>query len=485
MNDESFCLLHDVRLRWQQHRGSPNFPASDAQVVVKLSTVYFLLDIESISIQQSINQAHAAMTSNQPLPDSPAAELLSAREACEILKIKPATLYTYVSRGLLHVATHPGKKASRYQREEVERLRARSDARMGHGPVAATAMQWGHPVVGTSITEITPDGPRYRGHLATDLVHHPGQFESVAELLWSGVLPEEKHNWPAAPMRANVGRALTGMGIAVTDDIRMMRVFAAAAIALGGATLTEEVRTGSITQYSREMIFAFAGCCGLLGQARRFVAPKGDKPVAEHILAALGVEATPELAQALNSALIVGADHELASPTFAARIAASSGAGLHACVVAALATQTGGLLAGGCDKAEDMMRSLRSVAQLKAQVAQAERNRARLPGFGLQLYPKGDPRAYLLIELAKRKAKHTRQNDLIIQFIEEVEKQLGVHPNIEAGLVALCVTWGLPQRTASAIWGIGRSAGWIAHTLEQRLAGFALRPRGQFQPTFQ
>ena len=485
MNDESFRLLHDVRLRWQQHQGSPNFPASDAQGVVKLSTVYFLLDIESISIQQSINQAHAAMTSNQPLPDSRAAELLSAREACEILKIKPATLYTYVSRGLLHVATHPGKKASRYQREEVERLRARSDARMGHGPVAATAMQWGHPVVGTSITEITPDGPRYRGHLATDLVHHPGQFESVAELLWSGVLPEEKHNWPAAPMRANVGRALTGMGIAVTDDIRMMRVFAVAAIALGGATLTEEVRTGSITQYSREMIFAFAGCCGLLGQARRFVAPKGDKPVAEHILAALGVEATPELAQALNSALIVGADHELASPTFAARIAASSGAGLHACVVAALATQTGGLLAGGCDKAEDLMRSLRSVAQLKARVAQAERNRARLPGFGLQLYPKGDPRAYLLIELAKRKAKHTRQNDLIIQFIEEVEKQLGVHPNIEAGLVALCVTWGLPQRTASAIWGIGRSAGWIAHTLEQRLAGFALRPRGQFQPTFQ
>ncbi len=425
------------------------------------------------------------MTTNQPLPNSPAAELLSAREACEILKIKAATLYTYVSRGLLHVATHPGKKASRYQRDEVERLRARSDARMGHGPVAATAMRWGHAVVGTSITEITSDGPRYRGHLATDLVHHPGQFESVAELLWSGVLPEEKHNWPAAPMRANVGRALTGMGIEVTDDIRMMRVFAVAAIALGGDTLTEEVRSGSITQYSREMIFAFAGCCGLLGQARRFVAPKGDKPVVEHILAALGVEATPELAQALNSALIVGADHELASPTFAARIAASSGAGLHACVVAALATQTGGLLAGGCDKAEDMMRGLGSVAQLKARVAQAERNRARLPGFGLQLYPRGDPRAYLLIELAKRKAKHTRQNDLIIQFIEEVEKQLGVHPNIEAGLVALCVTWGLPQRTASAIWGIGRSAGWIAHTLEQRLAGFAMRPRGQFQPSFQ
>ena len=131
------------------------------------------------------------------------------------------------------------------------------------------------------------------------------------------------------------------------------------------------------------------------------------------------------------------------------------------------------------------MRSLSSVAQLKARVLEAERNRARLPGFGLQLYPRGDPRASLLIELAKRKAKQARPADLVFRFIEEVEKQLGVHPNIEAGLVALCVTWGLPQRTASAIWGIGRSAGWIAHILEQRLAGFALRPRGQFQPSFQ
>ncbi len=425
------------------------------------------------------------MTSTQLLPDSQPSDLLSAREACEILQIKAATLYTYVSRGLLHPSTHTGKKASRYLREEVERLRSRSDARMGHGAVAATAMRWGQPVIGTSITEITSDGPRYRGHLATDLVRHPGQFESVAELLWSGVLPDEKHNWPAAPMRANVGRALTGMGIELNSNIRMMRVFAVAATALGGVSLAEEVRTGSITQYSREMIFAFAGCCGLLGQSGRFVAPIGDKPIAEHILAALGVDATPELAHVLNAALIVGADHELASPTFAARIAASAGAGLHACVVAALATQTGALLAGGCDKTEDVMRGLGSVAQLKARVVEAERNRARLPGFGLQLYPRGDPRANLLIELAKRNAKQSRQTDLVFRFIEEVEKQLGVHPNIEAGLGALCVTWGLPPRTASAIWGVGRAAGWIAHILEQRLAGFALRPRGQFQPAFQ
>lgn len=425
------------------------------------------------------------MKSSKLLSGDSSADFLSALEACEILKIKPASLYTYVSRGLIQPAPHSGKKSNLYLREDVERLRARSDARMGHGAVAATAMRWGQPVIGTSITEITPQGPRYRGHLATDLVRHPGQFECVAELLWSGVLPQGKHNWPVEPMRADIGRAITGMGIELNNQIRMMRVFSVAATALGGGSLDEEVRSGSITQYSRRMIFAFAGCCGVLGQERRFMEPRGDKPIAEHILDALLVEATSELVHAMNAALIVGADHELASPTFVARIAASTGAVLHACVVAALATQTGALLAGGCNKAEELMRGLTSMAQLKRVVAEAGRNRVRLPGFGLPLYPRGDPRASCLIDLAKKNPKPSRHSDLVFRFVEEVGAQLGTLPNIEAGLVVLSLTTGLPERAASAIWGIGRTAGWIAHALEQRLAGFPLRPRGQFLPSFQ
>ena len=126
------------------------------------------------------------------------------------------------------------------------------------------------------------------------------------------------------------------------------------------------------------------------------------------------------------------------------------------------------------------MWGITSVAQIKARVADAARTRERLPGFGLPLYPQGDPRASFLIELARKNAYQTAQSELAFRFIEEVQQQLGIHPNIETGLVALCLTWELPARSASAIWGIGRTAGWIAHVLEQRLAGFVMRPRGQF-----
>jgi citrate synthase len=407
-------------------------------------------------------------------------DLLNTVEACVLLDIKPATLYTYVSRGLLHPTAQAGKTANRYLREEVEGLRVRSNARMGHGAVAANAMRWGQPVISTSVTEITPEGPRYRGHLAADLARYPGAFENVAELLWSGVLSDEKHTWPVAPVSKDIPRALAGMGIERDRHIRMMRVFSVAATALGGGSLTEEVRTGTITQYSRQMIFAFAGCCGLLTESRQYALLTGDKPVAEHIVDALGVQATPELLHVLNAALIMGADHELASPTFAARIAASVGAGLHACIVTALASQSGSGLAGGCDRAEDLMWGITSQAQIKARVGDVARTRERLPGFGLPLYPQGDPRASFLIELARMNTHQTAQSELAFRFIEEVQQQLGIHPNIETGLVALCLTWELPARSASAIWGIGRTAGWIAHVLEQRLAGFVMRPRGQF-----
>ena len=424
------------------------------------------------------------MVSSKSVTDNSMGDLLSAPEACEILKIKPSTLYTYVSRGQLHPATNLGKNASRYLREEVERLRARSDARMGHGAVASMALRWGQPVINTSITEITPAGPRYRGHLATDLVRNPGLFENVAELLWSGVLPDEKSTWYVEPLRADIGRALLGMGIELNDQIRMMRVFSVAATALGGGTLAEEVRSGSITHLAREMIFAFAGCCGVLGKDRRFIAPAGDKSVAEHIVTALQVDANPELEFALNAALIVGADHELAAPTFSARIAASAGAGLHACIVAALATQTGSLLAGGCNRAENLARGLTSVAHVKSLVSEAQRNKASFPGFGLPLYPQGDPRAACLVDIASKYGRQDKHSELAFCFIEEVRTQLGLFPNIEFGLVALCLACGLPVRSASAIWGIGRAAGWVAHALEQRLAGFPMRPRGQFQPAF-
>lgn len=408
-------------------------------------------------------------------------DLLDARQACALLDVKAATLYTYVSRGLLQPVRNVRSKGNLYRREELESLRLRSTARAGQGAVAAQAMHFGHPVLTSSITEITPAGPRYRGHLATDLARAPGAFENVAELLWTGALPDEVHAWPAQPPLADVQRALDAMAVVNDAAPRVMRLFAITATMLDSFSIGEELRSGSTTHFARQLLFAFAGCCGMLGPEGRFVFPQGEVPLAQHVLEALGTQPTPAALHAVNAALILGADHELSSPTFAARIAASVGSGLHACIVAALATQCGVALAGAGDVTEDLIRGMTSTTQLHERVAEIERRRQHLPGFSHPLYPQGDPRATALIELARSTGPGSPQAELACHFVDTLHQELGVHPNIEIGLVVLGLAWGLPPRSANALWGIGRTAGWIAHVLEQRLAGIALRPRGQFR----
>lgn len=414
-------------------------------------------------------------------PCQDAGQLLTAQEASALLGIKPATLYTYVSRGLLHPLRQAHRKANRYLLEELQSLKVRSSVRQGSGPVAAAAMRWGQPVIETSITEIEADGPRYRGFLATDLVRHPARFENTAELLWSGLQTDSPQTWPIETMKVDVARALEAMLQQGCNRPRMMRVFSIVATVLGGGTLEEELRIGSTERLSRQMLFAFAGACGLLGPRGVYQQPQVEQSLALHVMDAMGATKAPALEQAINTALILSADHELSSSTFSARIAASTGATLHACVVAALATHQGAALAGGADAAEDFIESLHSNADLIGRLAEAELKGQRLPGFGLPIYPNGDPRAALMIKLAQQKAPGSAQADLALRFVEGINERLGLHPNIEMGLVVLCNAWRLPPRSACALWGIGRTAGWIAHTMEQRLAGFTIRPKGLYQ----
>lgn len=421
------------------------------------------------------------MSNSSDTPAPAQSDLVTAREACSLLGIKLATLYTYVSRGLLNPIGQEGKRTNLYQRQEVENLLSRSAMRVGSAPMVATALRKGQPVINSRITEITEQGPRYRGYLASDLVRHPGSFEGVAELLWSGVLlPDTQHIWPVEPPGVDVAAAIDAMHIERMPSLRMMRVLSLTATAMGGGTLVEELRSGSITRYSRQMLFAFAGCFGVLGPNRRYHDVVGEQPIAAHILDALGTAYTPALLDAVNAGLIIAADHDLSSSTFTARVAASAGAGLHACIVAALATHVGSSLAGSCDQADELIRGFSSRAQINERVAQAERNRERLPGFTLSLYPHGDPRATLLIEVAHRLGAPSRQAEMAFRFIESVQSRLGMPPNIVVGLVALCLAGGLPERAASTLWGTGRTVGWIAHVLEQRLAGFQIRPSSYY-----
>src|SRR5262249_36953062 len=128
--------------------------------------------------------------------------LLGTREAAELLGIKPASLYAYVSRGLLTRQRVPGDRGSWFDPAAVDRLATR-----GRGAAAAAARTRRELRIESAVTSIDPAGHTYRGRPALELAAS-ARFERVAELLWTGSLRAGGRRWPADRDQLAIGRAV-------------------------------------------------------------------------------------------------------------------------------------------------------------------------------------------------------------------------------------------------------------------------------------
>jgi citrate synthase len=192
-----------------------------------------------------------------------------------------------------------------------------------------------------------------------------------------------------------------------------------------------------------------------------------------HITLADAWHADAEAADVLRRALVLCADHELNASTFAVRVAASTGASLPACLLAGLATLSGPLHGGVTHRLRAMLAEpgLRRdpAGAVAARLARGE----EIPGFGQRLYPNGDPRAAALFEALPAGRAWRR-------LVSSVEEQTGRKPNIDAALVMLEDVLHLPVGAAFALFAVGRTAGWIAHAMEQHQDGRLIRPRAVY-----
>ena len=95
---------------------------------------------------------------------------LTADEAADLLGVSKATLYAYVSRGLIRSEeSGTQSRARRYLAEDVRKLRERKEYRRNPAQVAQDALHWGTPLLDSALTLITDDGLYYRGHDALTL----------------------------------------------------------------------------------------------------------------------------------------------------------------------------------------------------------------------------------------------------------------------------------------------------------------------------
>lgn len=214
------------------------------------------------------------------------------------------------------------------------------------------------------------------------------------------------------------------------------------------------------------------------------IAPDPSRSHAEDVVRMLGRDAG---GAALDAYLVTVSDHGLNASTFAARVVASTQAGLTSAVLAGLGALKGPLHGGAPGPVIDMLDSIAAEGDARAWIDRALDRGDRLMGFGHRIYRVRDPRADALKAALKT---FGRVGDRL-KFAEEVERiallalrqrkqSRVIETNVEFYTALLLEAVGFPKDSFTGVFAMGRVVGWIAHAREQALTGRLIRPKSVY-----
>ncbi|MEM8857677.1 MAG: citrate synthase family protein [Chloroflexota bacterium] len=386
---------------------------------------------------------------------------LSAQEAAEELKISVATLYSYVSRGLIRSeATQEKSRAKRYSAADVQKLKQKQDYRRNPGQAAQASIHWGMPVLDSSITLIENGQLYYRGRNALEL-SETKLFEVVAAYLWTGSFAADH----LFNQRVNISY-FQNQPLAQLSPIERFQHYIPliAAQDLAGYDTSPQ----GVQQTGARVLQTLTAI--VTGQSQfESIASALQKAWAPDNLAAQ---------RPIEAALILCADHELNVSAFTARCIASAGSTLYQVVLGGLSALQGKKHGGHTTRVQAMLDEITGdvVPKLTSIVKRGD----EIPGFWQPLYPDGDPRGRKLIQLAEGFQVDGGALAEARSTVEFVTEHLGRYPNLDFGLVTLSRTLQLPAEAPLIIFALGRISGWIAHALEQYSSDELIRPRARY-----
>lgn len=391
---------------------------------------------------------------------------LSAREASAELGVSTATLYAYVSRGLVRSESDGASRRRRYLAEDIWALKRRKAVRRDPTRAAKDALHWGLPVLESRVSVVEEGRLYYRGK---DVVQLAGTsaFERVLGLLWRGDVDTTIDVDPAEarPLWSRLSQATKGLA--------PLKAFQTA--------MPIAASTDSRAYDLREERVALVGARILAFMTMLAAAsPSSDGATIARRLKRAWAPRRRGCTALLDAAMILYADNGLSPSTFTARCVASAGSSPYAVVTAGLAALQGAKHGGASDRAEAMLREARDRRGAQRAVADRLERGEAIPGFGHPRYPDGDPRGALLMELVAKHCGQSREAELAANLSEAVLDLMGDRPNVDFGVVTLCRALGLPDGAPHTLLALGRTAGWIAHALEQYDDGKIIRPRARY-----
>ncbi|HET8632051.1 MAG TPA: citrate synthase/methylcitrate synthase [Thermomicrobiales bacterium] len=336
-----------------------------------------------------------------------------------------------------------------------------------------------------------------RGYDVEELAGH-ATFEEAAYLLWHGALPKQDElarfqrdlaGYAQLPPETRAATELAAKRMEPMDALR----FAVASLTVDDPDPNDDSHEADLTRAAKLIarVPVIIGTYQCLRDGRPVVEPRPDYGIAGNYLYQIGgQEPDPAKVKGLNTYLVTVTDHGMNASTFTARVIASTASDMVSAVTGAIGALKGPLHGGAPGPALTMIEEIGTPDRAEAWMKDALAQGKRLMGFGHRVYKVRDPRAEVLYRAAGALADETGQRQALdlahevervgVQVLAEAKPGRNLNTNVEFYTALLLRELGLSQDLFSPTFAVGRTAGWIAHIMEQKASGRLIRPSSEY-----
>ena len=327
----------------------------------------------------------------------------------------------------------------------------------------------------------------YEGYVIADLAQEMS-FEEVAHLLWEGQLPN-RSQLDALTSELAASRQLTKAATTAldalpkdTDPMDVLRsIVSVQGVEHRLASPTRPLAIHATASFPTILAMFYRRKLGL-----EPVQPRPDLGHAANYLHMMnGKEASPEVVRALNTYLVLLADHGMNASTFTARVIASTESDLSSALVGAIGALKGPAHGGAPSAVIEQLEEIGAAPDAERWMRDARKRKVKFMGFGHRVYRVYDPRAKILKEMCQRMnpkffSLASKVEEIALTILHEEHPERPQSTNVEFYSAGVLQAIGLPKEFFTPTFAVSRVAGWSAHVLEQAAHNRIIRPQSEY-----